>query len=70
VRTKNVLKHLNVLTIGDLYLMHILETIPKVGTVVIYIPLARVEIKYTKKVHEEVKDILSTYCRVDRASIQ
>jgi len=70
VRTKVILKVLGVKTIGELHLMHILETIPKIGTVVGYVPKARIEYTYSKKVHEEVKDILHIYCRVDKESIQ
>ena len=62
VRTKNVLTALKVFTIKDLHTMYVLETIPAVGTIVKYYPLAGVTLAYSKSVNEEVKDLLCDYC--------
>ena len=65
VRTKNVLTMLGVDTVADLHTMYVLDTIPKVGTVVRWMPLARYVMTYSKRVNEEVKEILHLWCGIE-----
>jgi hypothetical protein len=65
VRAKNVLKALDVHTIADLHLMYLLNTIPKAKTIIKYYPYINIELAYSKKINEEVKELLRVYCGVE-----
>jgi hypothetical protein len=61
IRAKNVLIALGIYTLEDLHLAYLLETIPKVGTIVKHYPYVLIDLVYTNKVNEEVKALLKEY---------
>lgn len=56
VRTLTILKALNVTTFEELKKL----TLPEVGKIIKYLPLAGVKLVYTQKADEEIKDYLLT----------
>jgi len=61
VRTKNILIVMGIYTLEDLHLAYLLDTIPKIGTVVRHYPYVNIDLIYSNKVNEEVKELLSQY---------
>jgi hypothetical protein len=64
VRAKNVLNLLEIKTLGELHVGYILNTLPSVGTIVKHYPFARVTVIYTKKVNDEIRELLKTHFNI------
>jgi hypothetical protein len=45
--------------------MYLLNTIPKAKTIIKYYPYINIELAYSKKINEEVKELLRVYCGVE-----
>jgi hypothetical protein len=65
VKTKKVLMLLEVYTLADLHLLYLLNTLPKLGTVLHQDLFANIDIVYCEKVNEEIKQMLKDYWEIE-----